>query len=179
MWQELENKSEAENVKASHLTWSTAGSLPRGQQHLFVVWKTLKDCVDMLLSCFPRLFIPTIMIPLTTWLSSTSLMLYEMYLKHSPGFCIAFSSSVSRTLSLTKVCEVQGMWHCGTHLDIMKKNENPIVDMATVSRSINLVLTAITLQLLVGMAWNSVQTFLVPTWIQGDYPWIPVMPHWG
>ena len=62
-WQAFEIKAEAENVKASRLTWATAGSLPPGLRHLFVLWKTLKVRVDMLLSCFPYLFIPAITIP--------------------------------------------------------------------------------------------------------------------
>ncbi len=61
MWRAFEIKTE---------TWVTVGSVPPGCHHLLSLWQTLKDGVDMLLSCFPHLCFPAFMIPITTWLSS-------------------------------------------------------------------------------------------------------------
>lgn len=54
-------------------------------------------------------------------------------------------------------CHWQRFMRDRASLDIIRKNEDPIVDTVGVSQSVNLVHTA---TVLVGMAWNAVQTFI-------------------
>lgn len=104
------------------------GACPQGGS-LFVLCETLKDRVDMLLSCFPHLFISMIMILLTTLLPSTSLLASEMHLKYSPGFCAALFFFCFQT----KVCGEQGLFRA--------HEKSPVAETVGVSQSENLVQT--------------------------------------